>query len=143
LKEKKLTQTTLSNYFELSSEKMEEVFTESGESKVLYRVSTYPSKFGGYHCKNKINGTVTLFVSTIWKTTKNNINMLEEGDDSIDLFNWFVDDFIYLHILERICLERGFQKIKMKNRCKPSCKMSPYAGYIFQAIKKNEREEVK
>jgi len=51
----------------------------------------------------------------------------------IDIHNKFIKTFIFLIILERICLERGFQKIKMKNRCNP-CKMEKYAYKIMELV---------
>jgi len=84
---------------------------------IRYKISTYPSKFGGYHSKNKENGIITAYITRIW-------NQCQDFDN-------FVSDFIYINILERICLERGFQKIRMKNRCKP-CKMEKYANEMMR-----------
>lgn len=80
---------------------------------IKYKISTYPSKFMGYHSKNKENGEVKLYILTIWKSS------LNKFDDFVYIINHII-------ILERICLERAFQKIRMKNRCKP-CKMEKYA----------------
>lgn len=86
-------------------------------TEVNYKISTYPSKSFAYQSKNKHNGEVKLFISTIWIHSKS--------------FEHFVQACIYYTLIERVCLERGFQRIRMKNRCKPyqkdekkySCKM--------------------
>ena len=62
------------------------------------------SRFEGYQAKKGENGTVKIFITSF---------NLENFDD-------FVDDFIWVMILERICLERAFQHIRMKDRCKPA-----------------------
>lgn len=80
-------------------------------NEIEYRVSTYPSKFGGYHSTSKGKSTITAYVS----------NLFYEKS-----FNTFVYNLIFINLIERICLERGFQKIRMKNRCKPTCKLEKY-----------------
>ena len=80
---------------------------------MTYKISLYPSKFVGYQFKSGATGEVKVFISTIW-------------NHSIT-FEDFLEKIIYITILERICLERAFQKIRMKNRCKPFCKMEKYA----------------
>lgn len=115
-----MTQTTLSHYLEN--------LQENEDSIVEYRVSTYRSKYNAYWNPKKPKATITFYVSTLW----------EESESD---FNTFVDHLIFLHILERICLERRFQHIKMKNRCKPTCKMAKYAKFIWYCMKKNEKEE--
>lgn len=83
---------------------------------VKYKISTYPAKSHAYQSKKGLEGVITLYISNIWKHSKS--------------YGRFVVDCIYYIILERVCLERGFQKIRMKNRCNP-CKMEKYAKEIF------------
>jgi hypothetical protein len=85
---------------------------------IQHIISTRNSKFSGYQSKKGNNGNVKLFINTIWNQTKD--------------FDKFVNDLIYFDILERICLERGILKIRMKNRCMPFCKMQQYAIYMTQ-----------
>ncbi len=73
---------------------------------VEYIVSSYPSKFLGYKSKNGSKGTVKSYVTSIW-------NSLEKKE-----FDAFVKVLIYIMLLERVCLERGFQKIRIRERCK-------------------------
>jgi hypothetical protein len=87
------------------------------ESNIKYKVSLYPSKYVGYNSKNKGIGKVTIFITTLWKWIPKISGNLDN----------FITEFINILILERICLERGFQKIRMKNRCKPGCKLEKYA----------------
>jgi len=63
---------------------------------------------------------VTIFVSTLWRAGKS--------------FEEFIEDFIWVVICERICLERAFNKCRMKNRCKPVCKVGPVADAIMLAL---------
>ena len=74
--------------------------------EIEYKISLHLSKFLAYQSKNKNKGIVKLFISVIWKYVRKD-------------FDRFVIWINYLTILERICLERAFQKIRMKNRCKP------------------------
>lgn len=83
---------------------------------VDYDVSLFNSKFCAYQSKKGAQGNVKIFISTIY----------DENND----FDDFVSSIIYFTVLERICLERGFQKIKMKNRCKP-CKIKKYATIML------------
>lgn len=86
-------------------------------TEIEYKISLYPSKCAAYQSKNKDKGEIKLYISTIWKHSKN--------------FDYFVQWIIYYTIVERICLERAFQKIRMKNRCKP-CKMEKYALEMYK-----------
>ena len=77
--------------------------------EVEYKVSVSKSKFHGYQSKKGDLGCVKTFVSSIW-------------DDSKEDFYLFVLRLIYIIIHERICLERAFQRIKIKGgMCNPCC----------------------
>jgi hypothetical protein len=88
------------------------------QTDVEYSVSLHPSEFEGYQSKAGDTGKITLYVSTIWVNAEGN-------------FDRFVDTLSYVSLLERICLERAWQKIRMKNRCKPHCKLTPYADLMM------------
>ena len=81
-------------------------------NNVEYKISLHPSRFVGYQSKNGNRGEVKLYVGTLWFN-----NSFEEEKDFEKDFEWFLEDFIHTLILERICLERAFQKIRLKNRC--------------------------
>ena len=91
-------------------------------TEVEYKVSLYPSKFLAYQSKARGNGEVKAYISTIWKMC----------DSDFFRFVYWLD---FLIVLERICLERGFQKVKMTNRCKPyknfTCKMEWVAYNLY------------
>jgi len=89
-------------------------------NEVEYRVSLYPSKFSGYQSKKENVGKITFFLPKLWEESENN-------------FDKFVNQLIFIQILERICLERGFQRFRIKNRCNP-CKMLKYAKFIMYCI---------
>lgn len=92
--------------------------------RVKYKVSLYPSQYTAYHSTKGKTGEVKLYISTIWDFSRN--------------FKKFVRISIFLTVLERICLERAFQKIKMKNRCKDykghPCKMQYLAYKIMDLV---------
>jgi len=89
------------------------------DPQVTYEISLNPSRFMGYQSKNKQKGMVKIFPINIF--------------NAIPDFKIFVEEIIYFTILERICLERGFQKIRIKNRCDP-CKMRKYAITMYNWI---------
>lgn len=74
-------------------------------TNVEYKVSTHSSKFLGYQSKKGNEGIVKVFISNIWKGCNNN-------------FIRFYLTLNYITLLERICLERAFQRIRLKDRCK-------------------------
>ena len=77
--------------------------------EVEYLVSIRKSKFIGYQSKKVSKGFVKAFLSTLW-------------DDSHQDYYLFVLRLIWVQIHERMCLERGFQKIKIKGgMCNPCC----------------------
>ena len=96
----------------------------------------YPSKFAGYQSKNKNKGEVKIYVSSIWKWVHSWrwTEYFDEDDATEIMFDNFLKEMIFTMILERICLERAFQKIKMTNRCKEfngfNCKMD-YIATLF------------
>lgn len=78
-------------------------------NEVEYIVSTHLSKFIGYQSKKQNKGYVKIFISTLW-------------NDSRQDYYLFVLRLIWIQIHERICLERAFQKIRIKGgMCKPCC----------------------
>lgn len=92
-------------------------------TNVEYKVSLYTSKFLGYQSKKRNEGEVKVYISTIWKWSNEN-------------FTQFYLALSYITLLERICLERAFQKIRLKNRCKKfredyTCKMDYIACKMF------------
>lgn len=106
-------------------------------TNVEYKISLYPSKFLGYQSKKGNEGMVKIFISTIWK----------ESHDNFYEFLLYLD---YITLIERICLERAFQKIKMKDRCEVytekideditmeyACKME-YVAYKMFFVDNNE-----
>jgi len=75
---------------------------------VNYKVSLYNSISQARWNINKDKGNVILFISNIWKESKN--------------YEHFVQWIIYYTLIERICLERAYNKIRIKGgRCNPCC----------------------
>lgn len=91
--------------------------------EVEYFVSIYPSKFAGYHTCKGTSGKVMVYLYELWKYSENEETLIEE--------------LIFIVLLERICLERAFQKIRLKQRCHP-CVMAPLARYMLYLAAKTE-----
>ena len=79
------------------------------EKKIVeYLISTRKSRFAGYQAKKDNRGSVKVFVSTLSEHTNS--------------FENFTNALIYYTLHERICLERAFNKIKIKGgMCNPCC----------------------
>ncbi len=84
---------------------------------IKYKISTYPAKNKGYQSKNKTNGIILAYISNIWRLAEKSSMKFED-----DSFQLFVDFLNYIFIHERFCLERAFQKIRIKgDMCNPCC----------------------
>jgi hypothetical protein len=99
-----------------------------------YNFSTYPSNYHGFW---KPNGKINLYISTMWKEMDDGFEDLEE-DEKIDKFSEHLANII---LIETICFYRGKNKIKIKNKCKPHCKVARIANYLvfpddWEGIKK-------
>lgn len=86
-------------------------------------ISLNKSKFHGYQSKSGYNGKIKLFISNIWD------NSINEDD--------FIINFCYVYLLERVCIERAFNKIKIKNRCSP-CKLRPIINKMISHLLVNK-----
>lgn len=96
------------------------------QTEVKYKISIYLSNCCGYQFKARNKGYVKIYVSNIWFQTY---------DEKLDIngnFLNFVNNFILYIILERICLEKGFQKIRIKGgSCNPK---KDKEGYEYPCI---------
>lgn len=88
-----------------------------------YNISTYPSKYHGYW---KPNGKINLYISTMWKEMKEGFHKTDENDQIDD----FISHLSNIILIETICLYRGKEKLKIKNKCKPHCKVARIANYL-------------
>jgi hypothetical protein len=76
--------------------------------EVNYKISLHKGKTPARWNINKNKGDITLYISNIW----------EESESYISFIYWL----IYSVIIERVCLERAFNKIRVKGgRCNPCC----------------------
>ena len=86
-------------------------------TEVDYIISLFPAKWDGYQSKRGTKGIVKAFVSNIWKLAQEDGMKFKE-----DIFDLFVDYLNFIFINERYCLERAFQKIRIKGgMCNPCC----------------------
>lgn len=100
-------------------------------SEINYKMSSYQSKFAGYQSKKGSVGNIIVYIPTIWKNSE---KWALEQD--VDPFAIFVDYINIVFIHERYCLERAFQKIKIKGgMCNPCCVMKGVdytTNYLFR-----------
>lgn len=91
-----------------------------------YKIGLKSSKFYGYQSKKGNKGVVKVFINNIYR--------------DFPKFNSFVRELIYFTLIERICLERAFNKIRIKGgMCNPCCVRS-LTNKIFKLINKREKE---
>ncbi len=111
-------------------------------SDIDFLVSTKINKFLGYQSKKGNDGYVKSYVSNIWDITSDWVKILNNGEH----IAWFVRFLILMIIHERYCLERAFQRIKIKGgMCNPCCieKISDQTFEYLYGIKfEEELEEV-
>jgi len=88
-----------------------------------YKISTYPSKYYGYW---KPTGKINLYISSIWKGVEEDYPDLD-SDDQVDRFT---NKLSNITLIETICLYRSKNKLKIKNKCKPHCKVARIADYL-------------
>ena len=86
--------------------------------EVDYSVSLHPAKSEGYQSKAGTKGKITLYAVNLWKNA--------DGD-----FEDFLERLTYVALLERICIERAWQGIRMTNRCQPHCKLQKIADLML------------
>lgn len=84
---------------------------------VKYQVSINPSKFMAYYTINKKKGIGTnkMFLNSFY-----NSYLIQHDEYNEEKFvDSITAKIICFTLLERICLERAYNKCKIKNRCKP------------------------
>ena len=89
-------------------------------TEINYKISLSKAKTPAHWNINKDKGNIIIYVSNIWK----------ESTSYISFIYWL----IYYDIIERICLERAFNKIRIKGgRCNPCC-VRNIASKMFDII---------
>lgn len=84
--------------------------------RVDYLISTKLSKFDGYQSKKGNKGYVKAYISNLWNYA------VKLGLNDNDVMEWFLILINSIFIHERFCLERAFQKIRIKGgMCSPCC----------------------
>jgi hypothetical protein len=120
---------------------MEDVETE-------YNMSLFPSKYHGWW---RPTGKINIYVGTIWSGMKDSLKEAEE-EEKIDEF---IKDMSNVMLIETICLYRGKNRLKVKNKCTPHCKVARLANYLvfpddwegirefYKEIDEAEKDELK
>jgi hypothetical protein len=93
------------------------------EIETDYKISLYPSKYHGYW---RSNGRINIYVSKIW-TDMNDAFSDKSDDEKIDEFT---NDLRNVILIETLCFYRGKNKLKVKNKCLPHCKVARVANYL-------------
>lgn len=88
-----------------------------------YKISLYPSKYHGWW---RPTGNINIYVSPIWNGMKESLKDASE-DEKIDEF---IQDMSNVILIETICLYRGKNRLKLKNKCVPHCKVARIANYL-------------
>ena len=74
-------------------------------NEIMYTVSARHCTHMGYHSKRGTTGIVRVNACEIWK-----------GSPSVEKFTRML---CFITLLETICIHRAFNKVHVKNRCKP------------------------
>jgi len=78
-------------------------------TEIEYKISLYPARSHARWNINKDKGNIILYITNIWWQKS-------------ESFENFVEWCIFFILLERICLERAYNKIRIKGgRCNPCC----------------------
>ena len=112
-----------------------------------YKISLYPSKYHGWW---RPTGKINIYISSIWNGMKDSLKDSPE-DERIDEF---MQDMSNVILIETICLYRGKNRLKVKNKCTPHCKVARLANYLvfpddwegirefYKEVDENEKQEV-
>ena len=93
------------------------------EVEIDYKISLYPSKYHGYW---RSNGKINIYVSKIWKDM-NDAYSDKSDEEKVDEFT---NDLRNVMLIETLCFYRGKNKLKVKNKCLPHCKVARVANYL-------------
>lgn len=96
---------------------------------VEYKVSLHESKTAGRWNINKDKGTITFNLPILYDYSKRIVEKYRKETET-DSFtndmtiNFFITQLIETEVVERVCIERAHEKLKIKGgRCKPFCKV--------------------
>ena len=93
------------------------------EIETDYKISLYPSKYHGFW---RPNGRINIYVSKIWADM--NDKFADKSDD--EKIDEFTNDLRNVILIETLCFYRGKNKLKVKNKCLPHCKVARMANYL-------------
>ena len=90
--------------------------------EVDFRVSLKNGRYPARWNINKDNGIVTVYLPEIWDNARDH-SLFYEHDHPEQTYQNFLDELILSNLLERICLERAHEGIRLKgrSRCDPNC----------------------
>jgi len=113
---------------------------------VEYKVSLHESKTAGRWNINKEQGAITFNLPILYENAKYYVEKYKTKHDTEEYtedvnINLFISLLIETEVVERVCIERAYQKLKIKGgRCKPYCKVEKPAMLMCHP---DEWEDVK
>lgn len=102
--------------------------------EVENKVSMYdhPTHCARWNIKGD-SGQITLFILSIWDDARKHSDF-HEHDHLDEVMKDFVGALIFGYLMERDCLERAHDRIRIKGgRCKP-CAVAPIVNKMFDYI---------
>jgi hypothetical protein len=88
-----------------------------------YNISLYPSKYHGFW---KPSGKINIYISKIW----NDMNDKFSDSSEEEKIEEFMKDMRNVILIETVCLYRSKNRLKLKNKCVPHCKVARMANYM-------------
>jgi len=96
--------------------------TSESRLEIENRISLYENRKteARWHIKGD-QGTITLYLIPLWDEARDHSDFFEIDNPEL-VFNRFIEGLNWSYLMERICIERAHERIRIKGgRCKPCC----------------------
>jgi hypothetical protein len=102
--------------------------------EVMNKVSLYDHRVNTARWNIKGDfGTIVQFMPPIWDDAMHH-SLFYEHDHPDEVMQDFVGSLIFTYLMERICIERAHERIRLKrDKCTP-CVIAPIANKMFEHI---------
>ena len=121
------TKQLVDNYRPNKSLNSDDAWPLEVENKISMHI--HPSNIARWDI-NKDTGKIVLFIPSIWDEAVKHSDI----NDPDDCFRTFVGVTIFSYLMERICIERAHEKIRLKrSKCNP-CAVAPITNKMFDYI---------
>lgn len=89
---------------------------------VEYKLSLHNARHSAYWEREGDSGLIVFNLPNLYHEAENDSPYWNGSSDENIIIDNFIKDLIYTDICERVCLERSYQKLKVRgNKCKPEC----------------------